>query len=616
MKKFTLFLTAVLLALSTNLFAADYVKVTEAPADWSGEYLLVYEKSTTEAYVWTGVDGTPTQVTCFDKATIANNTITGDAFVTLTIAKSGDGYSVLINGGTNNGKYSSRTSYSNGIDFTSTVDVHTFIYDDASGLTMKASGGCAMKFNSASDQLRFRYYKSGQKPVQLYKLKEVCEGYAVTIDAENTDNGTISVDVETACEGATVTLTATPNEGYVFEGWYVLDGEGKEVEVAEDNTFIMPASAVTVAAFFRLAETFTITWIQANDVITTTATEGQPIVAPEAVALQNKTFMGWSATKEVATDGTDFAAVDFATTTAIANVTYYAVFATQDITGDAVYKKITTNEELTDGKYLLVAESNSTFYAAGTRNGTNAYSSYTTATVTDNTISAKPENAAEFTIVKIDDTQFAMNDGENWITAKSTNANISYTSLDQATPTDVYWKLNNGYIQSTNNSKYFGYNSGSPRFAVYASTTGQQVGAQLYKYSQTISITDYVVATFGVALAGEPNKTAYKVGEKFEKDGLKVMAKYLTGDVDVTEQVEEWVITPEGAFSEVGSLEVEVMASYKDEVASGKYTVVVSPATGLEEAVAPAAIRKTIENGQLVIIREGVKYNAQGAVIR
>ena len=34
--------------------------------------------------------------------------------------------------------------------------------------------------------------------------------------------------------------------------------------------------------------------------------------------------------------------------------------------------------------------------------------------------------------------------------------------------------------------------------------------------------------------------------------------------------------------------------------------------TEIENAVAPAAIRKTIENGQLVIIIEGVKYNAQG----
>ena len=49
-----------------------YVKVTEAPTDWTGEYVLVYESSATSAYVWTGVDAS----SCYERTTITDSKIT------------------------------------------------------------------------------------------------------------------------------------------------------------------------------------------------------------------------------------------------------------------------------------------------------------------------------------------------------------------------------------------------------------------------------------------------------------------------------------------------------------------------------------------------------------
>lgn len=75
--------------------------------------------------------------------------------------------------------------------------------------------------------------------------------YAIAI-AEGIENGTIKADVETAEEGATVTLTATPAEGYKLETITVTAGEAS-VEVTEAEgayTFVMPAAAVTVSATF------------------------------------------------------------------------------------------------------------------------------------------------------------------------------------------------------------------------------------------------------------------------------------------------------------------------------------------------------------------------------
>ena len=42
-------------------------------------------------------------------------------------------------------------------------------FDSNGNAVITASGGCTLRFNSNSDQKRFRYYKSGQKAIQLYK---------------------------------------------------------------------------------------------------------------------------------------------------------------------------------------------------------------------------------------------------------------------------------------------------------------------------------------------------------------------------------------------------------------------------------------------------------------
>lgn len=141
----------------------SYKKVTEAPADWSGTYVLVYENSGTEAYVWTGVDA----VNCFTKATIENGKISGE-FVTLTIAALDNGYSILLNGGTNNGKYVYRSSSSNGLNIDGTQGLNTISIND--NAVEIVSSETTLKFNKNSDQLRFRYFAKGQQPVQLYKL--------------------------------------------------------------------------------------------------------------------------------------------------------------------------------------------------------------------------------------------------------------------------------------------------------------------------------------------------------------------------------------------------------------------------------------------------------------
>lgn len=78
--------------------------------------------------------------------------------------------------------------------------------------------------------------------------------YAIT--ANPSENGTYTVkvgeeEVASAVYGAKVLLEATPAEGYICDGWTVLDADGKRVSVS-NNYFYMPASAVTISTSFSL----------------------------------------------------------------------------------------------------------------------------------------------------------------------------------------------------------------------------------------------------------------------------------------------------------------------------------------------------------------------------
>ena len=75
-----------------------------------------------------------------------------------------------------------------------------------------------------------------------------------TVSADKTENGTVTVSPKFASKGDTVTITATPDKGYVLESLTVLDKDGKVLELTDKGggkyTFVMPAGKVTVKAVF------------------------------------------------------------------------------------------------------------------------------------------------------------------------------------------------------------------------------------------------------------------------------------------------------------------------------------------------------------------------------
>lgn len=75
--------------------------------------------------------------------------------------------------------------------------------------------------------------------------------YSVTVG--KTENGSVSVSPKSASKGDTVTITVTPDKGYVLETLTVLDKNDKEIKLTEKNgkyTFTMPAGKVEVKVTF------------------------------------------------------------------------------------------------------------------------------------------------------------------------------------------------------------------------------------------------------------------------------------------------------------------------------------------------------------------------------
>ena len=144
----------------------DYEKVTTAPADWSGEYLIVYE-SGKKAFngALTDLDATDNYV----PVTISSDKITATDEVNkskFTIAAMDGGYSIQSASGYYIGCTASADK--NGLTASTTVK-----YANTISLTDIISKNHYLRYNTVNNENRFRYYKSNtnddQKAVALYK---------------------------------------------------------------------------------------------------------------------------------------------------------------------------------------------------------------------------------------------------------------------------------------------------------------------------------------------------------------------------------------------------------------------------------------------------------------
>ncbi len=196
---------------------SGYKKVTAAPSDWSGEYLIVCENDN-DNVAFNGGLTTLDAVSNTVSVTISNDTIASNSTVdaaTFTIAQSGSDYTIQ----SSSGYYVGQTSDANGLKSSKTTTYANTLSMNNDQTVNIVSSGAYMRYNNDSGQYRFRYYKStsytGQEAITLYKKEagsgsgsEVVHTYTTVIETSVTYVATVQADTANLNVGGTAALTS------------------------------------------------------------------------------------------------------------------------------------------------------------------------------------------------------------------------------------------------------------------------------------------------------------------------------------------------------------------------------------------------------------------------
>lgn len=142
--------------------------------------------------------------------------------VIFKIAKNTDGsYAILAS----NGNYIYHTGTKNTLSEEKKVNnsKHTITFDANGNVILKmSSADYSVRFNSADSDMRFRYYKSGQQSISLYKYSTSTSEPSTShkINYANLPEGTTNSNPTSYTEGETITLVDPVLAGYTFDGWF------------------------------------------------------------------------------------------------------------------------------------------------------------------------------------------------------------------------------------------------------------------------------------------------------------------------------------------------------------------------------------------------------------
>ena len=230
----------------------NYVKVTAAPTDWSGEYLIVYENDS-KAF-----DGSLTSLDAAANTisvTINSHTIEAGSTTNaskFTVASVNGGYSIQ----SSSGYYIGQTADENGLKSSrTTVYVNSLSYNQGN-VDVLSSGGAYLRFNTNSGQERFRYYKSStyssQKAIQLYKKSANSATPSHSINF-NSNGGMGFMPAQTVNEFEPITLNENifVRDGFVFDGWNT-EADGTGTYYADGATVKLLADLNLYAQWSRL----------------------------------------------------------------------------------------------------------------------------------------------------------------------------------------------------------------------------------------------------------------------------------------------------------------------------------------------------------------------------
>lgn len=267
-----------------------YTKVTSEPSDWSGQYLIVYEDGAVafdgslDALDAVG-NSIPVTISGGKIACTPGSNVPAAQFTIAALPEGG--YSIL----SASGKYIGQNSDANGLA-SSDSPIANAVSLDTDGNADIVSGGAYLRYNSASNQLRFRYYKSAsyasQKAIALYKL----DGGAPVVDTRTEVEmsfdpaGPFEITLDDSFEGPD--LIVNPDAPFEFSvetvpsGIATINDEG-ELSITGAGTITVKVEVTDLVNYKPASASYTV--VVKENVAVNVGTADNPISASAAIAI-------------------------------------------------------------------------------------------------------------------------------------------------------------------------------------------------------------------------------------------------------------------------------------------------------------------------------------------
>ena len=313
------------------------------------------------------------------------------------------------------------------------------------------------------------------------------------------NGGTGSEYTQQVSQSTSTALTANTftREGYTFAGW-ATSANGNVIYA--DGANINTNSDINLYAKWTALPTYTVTFMNNGaEHATRSGWAGQTMTAvANPTTCDGYTFEGWS-TSQYATDNTSAPSLSTPTTIPAANTTYYAVYSkTESGGGDPVatnnYKKITSTSELTDGKYLIVANNSGAYNAMSTTWKDTYYLAGSNVTPADDIITTTTANIIwQITVSNSQVTIYNATSHYLYIES-STSGNKTYYNIklgDNTTDNKFTYSVSDGawtLTSVTYSTRQLEYYTSSTRWAYY---TSQDAPIYLYKQQYDTGSTTY-----------------------------------------------------------------------------------------------------------------------------
>lgn len=365
----------------------------------------------------------------------------------------------------------------------------------------------------------------GLSKVRFKAKAAATKSASILVDVYYSTNGTNWVAIQ---EGATYTTSATEYSYMIPEG-------GQYIKIAISKNSKKPTEknaqlTIDDVVFTSTADakTYTYTWSVNGEKTQNIMNEGDKVEAPKPASIGGKEFTGWVTTSTVdANKKPEYAKVD---ATAIADRTYYAVFATKTEDGGEKWVKKAASAITEEGVYALITKDGNAFNGE-IKSGHGQSTATTFVFDKNNEATWAPDGTCELTFVKNGEGFKMLNKTTNQCLYSYKNEAGNLRWIDVAKENSYWFFYDNNWTYKQSATTYTYLRVYSSTFRTYPKNNSnedmyfaQKVSGAGYADFTTIVKTAEVTTLANLAVNGAEG-TAYQVkdkmvvAKKFQKNG-------------------------------------------------------------------------------------------------